>query len=161
MEKIISYKQLTQLIKEIVDNHPIIQDVFFTREANINDGYDKFPLLVINPNLVSLPISSDNYYKTQELRLDFKIYDMIDDENVREVDIFSDTLRCLTDVISILSEHPDLTSRQVYLNSNILVLPIYEQLNSNCDGWEATVTFKMFNPICYGKTPQKEIISLK
>ena len=57
-ENILTYRQIQNVIKEIVDNHPQINNVFFLKPADIEDSEKQFPMLFVEYLNTYLPINS-------------------------------------------------------------------------------------------------------
>lgn len=115
-----TYKQITNIIKKIVDNHPIIKNLYFSEEYNINDGYKEHPILHVYIQNVELNTTNGNY-NTVEYLLNFNIYDLVESDLKNEIDVQSDLTQCLIDVILALNESFNLSGEYIAVRNNISI----------------------------------------
>lgn len=140
-------KKVNQILKEIADNHANIYDYGLGDVWEINAKDRNFTLL-----WVDLQPSTINP-KTVVLNMNLYCMDLVTNGESNELNVQSDTLQILEDVIILLKRKYELINE----NYSAQATPFTENFGADVSGW--FIPIQIETPSIYGKcdVPNKEI----
>ena len=158
MANIITFNMVVDVLKDIATRHHQLQTFFLGRDWEIGNSQDVvYPMLQMYPTLSRMPINSYGEYKTIEFELNCKVVDLVNQSEINERDVHSDTLRIAQDIVNELNQHP------YYVNSNASIVgdiqfdALEEFEDDFAAGWAFTIRLRLININSYCGLPFAEL----
>lgn len=158
MASIITYNGIVDVLKDICTRHHMLNTFFLGKDWEIGNNQDVlYPMLQMYPSLARMPISSQGEYKTVEFDLNCKVVDLVNQSEINERDVQSDTLRIAQDIVNELNQHP------YYVNSNASIIgdiqfdSLEEFEDDFAAGWAFTIRMRLININSYCGLPFAEL----
>ena len=145
--------QIIVLFKDIADRHEQVKDFAAKQDFNIDaDNAPKYPILVINPTPAILP-KTDNGFTSLTMAFDLQVIDLVNKDNNNELEVLSDTMQIINDIINELSTHPDYIEDGLEIVSDVTLEPLRGAYDSDVDGWKTSIEIMQPNKRSYCSAP--------
>lgn len=141
-------QNIQRVFQAIAKQHKFINGFVWGQDSNIGASQEAtYPLLVVKPSSAKLLKSEDqDRYATFEVNIQIKVVDQIMKDNEINIDVESDSLQTLREIIVAFNDS------QFYQDSNLLLQedvdfdPLDEFNDDLASGWQCNLTMKMRNP---------------
>ena len=145
--------KIVELFRDLANRHEQIHDFAAVQDFNIDaDDAPIFPILVVNPVSATLP-KGENGYTSHSIVFDLQVIDLTNKDNNNELDVLSDTMQILTDVVIEFSTHPDYINDSLDLVSDISFDSLRGVYDSDVDGWKVQLEFEQPSKDSYCNIP--------
>lgn len=141
-------QQLYGIFSSIAERHKFIDTFVWGQDSSIGASAEVvYPLLAVKPTAASMLKSEEqDRYAIFEVQLEVKVVDQIIKDNVVNVDIESDSLQTLREIIIEFNNHPFYQEGFMLLVDDIDFEPLDEFNDDLASGWQCVVNLKMRNP---------------
>ncbi len=143
---ILIFKDLAERHKQI--NHFIVSEDFDLGTVDSS----KFPLLAVIPSNPNLP-RSENGFSTFTMDFEVKVLDLVNDGNENAIEVYSDTVEILKDIVNEYATHPYYIDMGVDLISDVSMEKLTGFTDSDLYGYGTTLTFSSPNKISFCGSP--------
>jgi hypothetical protein len=141
-------QQIYGVFKSIADRHKFIDTFVWGNDSNIGASAEVvYPLLAVKPTAASMLKSEEqDRYAIFEVQLEVKVVDQIIKDNEVNIDVESDSLQTLREIIIEFNNHPFYQEGFMLLVDDIDFEPLDEFNDDLASGWQCVVNLKMRNP---------------
>lgn len=141
-------QQLHKVFQDLATRHKFISSFVWGPDSKIGASQEVvYPLLAVKPSAAKLLKSEDqDRYSTFEVDLEIKVVDQIIKDNVVNIDVESDSLQTLREIVVEFNDSAFFQNSYLLLQEDVDFEPLDEFNDDLASGWQCTLTLKMRNP---------------
>lgn len=145
--------QFIILFKDIAARHEQVNDFAAVQDFNIDaDNAPKYPILVVNPVSANLP-RTEGGYTSFVTTFDLQVIDLVNKNNNNDIDVLSDTMQILNDVVNEFNTHPYYLDAGIDTIGDISFDPLRGVYDSDVDGWRVSMELETPNKLSFCGNP--------
>ena len=145
--------QLIILYKDIATRHEMVNDFAAVQDFNIGaDDAPTYPILVVNPTSANLP-RTENGYTSFTTTFDLQIIDLVNKDNDNRMDVLSDTMQTINDVVNEFNTHPYYIDSGLDTIGDVSFAPLRGVYADDVDGWKVSMQLEHPNKLSFCGNP--------
>lgn len=149
--------QILILFKDIASRHKQINDFKVSQDFNIDtEDTPTYSILVVNPISANLP-RTENGFTSFVTELDVQLIDIVNKNNENEIEVLSDTIDVLKDVINEFNTHPYYIDNSIDIINTISFESLRGAYDSDVDGWRTQIELETPNKLSYCGSPLENL----
>ena len=135
---------IVRAFKDIGERHLQIKTFFVGQDFDLGNDTARNSILAVNPISAVLP-KTDGGYTSYAVDFTVKVLDLVNKDMSNELEVLSDGLEILKDIVSELNTHPYYIESSFDIIGDVSFEPARGVFDSDLTGWECTFTLEAPN----------------
>jgi len=159
-QDITTVRNIKEIFQDIATRHYQINTFGWGKNADIGVSEIIYPVLWVQPiNATMVRSESNDRYTSIEVIFNVKLLDLVKKDKDDNIDVTSETLQSLTDIINEFNDHPFYQYKNMRMVGDISFDEVEEYSDDQTNGWEANLIVKMRNITSWCGIPAQAIIN--
>lgn len=157
MASLLTYNGVIDIIRDIAQRHYQINTFQLGKDWELENNEDIiYPILQVYPEVARMPQRNGDY-KTINISLVCKVIDLVNQDEINEKDIHSDTLQIAQDIVNEINQHPYYQRSNANIIGDINFTSLEEFEDDYTAGWQFNLELQLINHNSYCGLPFEEI----
>ena len=141
MANLSTTKQLKRAFEDLATRHKFINSFHWVKDSDLGASIKViYPALVVHPIDATMLKAEDGTFKMMEYKFIVKVLDLTEKDESNELDVESDTLQILTEIVNELNLNFD--NSNIVIQDDVTFEPLDEYSDDEATGWQGDLTIK-------------------